>query len=337
MKLFQPALVGTAAALQRGLDPLQSIAFAHSRIRQGFLIEEMHDIIDQNERLLQEVLAPGFGQRLISLDEMVSRSENITQAFLKQGNCGSSFPTYDGSCNHADGKGRSMKPYARLVPPSYCDGKQEPRCAKNGRSLPDERKISLQMGKNRSQNKDSTASSLFTLFGQFLTHDIMQTPDVGRGGVPCDCNPNPSCKNIRLQNDPKLRFQCMFIIRSSGVLGATNGQATREQVNQQTSYIDASAVYGFTEAHKNALRHPNKRNLLMDDKGRLGDFLPNVNNRQFNNNIKNNFETADVFNDKGHVEFVAGDTRVLENPVLSSFHTMFARLHNLAADAFHQE
>ena len=96
-------------------------------------------------------------------------------------------------------------------------------------------------------------------------------------------------------------------------------------------------VYGFTEAHKNALRHPNKRNLLMDDKGRLGDFLPNVNNRQFNNNIKNNFETADVFNDKGHAEFVAGDTRVLENPVLSSFHTMFARLHNLAADAFHQE
>ena len=34
-------------------------------------------------------------------------------------------------------------------------------------------------------------------------------------------------------------------------------------------------------------------------------------------------------NVKKHPEFVAGDTRVLENPTLSSFHTMFARLHNI--------
>merc|ERR1711990_1397585 len=48
--------------------------------------------------------------------------------------------------------------------------------------------------------------------------------------------------------------------------------------------------------------------------------------------IKKNFETADVFNDKGHDENVAGDTRVLENATLTSYHTMFARLHNICVD-----
>ena len=65
------------------------------------------------------------------------------------------------------------------------------------------------------------------------------------------------------------------------------------------------------------------------------DLLPNVN--QFPNSVQGSFETSDSFNDKGHAEFVAGDTRVLENPILSSYHTMFARLHNLAADAIHEE
>ena len=34
------------------------------------------------------------------------------------------------------------------------------------------------------------ASYLFTAWGQFLTHDIIQTPDVGKGEVPCDCKAN---------------------------------------------------------------------------------------------------------------------------------------------------
>ena len=338
MRLFQSAiLAGSTSALQRGLDPAQSIAFAHSRVRQGFLIKEMDKIIDENERLLREVFEPDFSQRLISLDEMVSRSENITQSFRNQGNCDSSFPTYDGSCNHPENKGRSMGKYERLVPADYCDGKQQPRCAKSGGRLPDERKISLQMGKNRNQNKDNIATSLFTAWGQFLTHDIIQTPDVGKGSVPCDCEPNNSCVNIRLQNDPKLRFRCMFIIRSSGVLSNQGGKPSREQLNQQTSFIDGSVVYGFNQEHKNQLTHSNKRHLMMDSNNKFGDFLPNVNNKKFGNGIKNSFETADVFNDKGHPEFVAGDTRVLENPVLSSYHTLFARLHNLAVDAFTEE
>ena len=125
MRLFQSALIGSAAAIQRGLDTSQSIAFAHSRVRQGFLIKEMHNIIDENERLLEEFMAPENGQsRLVSLEDLVSRSQNITRSFEAQGRSGS-IPTYDGSHNHPSGKGRSMEPYTRLTPPDYCDGKQE--------------------------------------------------------------------------------------------------------------------------------------------------------------------------------------------------------------------
>ena len=73
-----------------------------------------------------------------------------------------------------------------------------------------------------------------------------------------------------------------------------------------------------------------KMHLRMSRNNRNGDFLPTVNS--FNQEIKDKFSTTAAFNDKRHAEFVAGDTRVLENPILSSFHTLFARLHNRAVD-----
>ena len=75
--------------------------------------------------------------------------------------------------------------------------------------------------------------------------------DVGKGQVPCDCSAHASCKNIRLQNDPKLKFRCMFIIRSSSkLIPGSSGVGQREQVNQQSAFIDGSVVYGFTKKHK---------------------------------------------------------------------------------------
>ena len=47
------------------------------------------------------------------------------------------------------------------------------------------------------------ASYLFTAWGQFLTHDIIQTPDVGKGEVPCDCKPNRRLANLSLNGLPR--------------------------------------------------------------------------------------------------------------------------------------
>jgi len=128
------------------LEPLEAIAFAHSRVRNGFTLPAMDEIISSNERLLSQVFSDDFSTRLMSLDEAVSRSQNITDSFMRQGPCDSSFPTLDGSCNHPEDAGRSMKPYKRLVPADYCDGKQSPRCSqRNNAKLPSERTISLAM------------------------------------------------------------------------------------------------------------------------------------------------------------------------------------------------
>jgi peroxidase len=192
--------------------------------------------------------------------------------------------------------------------------------------------FSLELGKTGTATSSQVATYMFTAWGQFMTHDMIQTPDVGGGKVPCSCTPHNSCKNIKIDKSKEqvLEFPCMFVIRSSSKLGQENGRPVREQINQLSSFIDGTTVYGFTTRHKNLLLAPDKMHLRMRS-NKNGDFLPNV--KDINNKeVTASFQTADVFNDKGHDEFVAGDTRVLENPVLSSFHTMFARLHNVAVD-----
>jgi peroxidase len=336
MKLLPALLAGSITATdERGLkqNAQNAIHHAHSRVRNGFTLPIMNDITDSNERLLAEVFSEDFSTRSTTLEEMVHRSTNITNSFLKQGECDSSFPTLDGSCNHPEDFGRSMQPYKRLVPADYCDGRQSPRCSRNNRqALPSERKVSLEMRSTGTTKTNNVASFAFTAWGQFITHDIIQTPDVGQGEVPCTCKPHNQCKVIAIERrtEPVLKFPCMFVIRSSSKLGQQNGQPVREQINQLSSFIDGTTVYGFTVKHKNMLLADDKMRLRMSRNNQNGDFLPTVNS--FNQEIKDKFSTTAAFNDKRHAEFVAGDTRVLENPILSSFHTLFARLHNRAVD-----
>ena len=81
--------------------------------------------------------------------------------------------------------------------------------------------------------------------------------------------------------------------------------------------IDGTTVYGVSVKHKNMLTDSDGMHLKMDSH-RFGDFLPTVDDFR-DPEIKKNFETADVFNDKGHEENVAGDTRVLENATLTRY------------------
>ena len=107
----------------------------------------------------------------------------------------------------------------------------------------------------------------------------------------------------------------MFVIRSSSQLGQQDGKPVREQTNQLSSFIDGTTVYGFTTKHKNLLLAPDKMKLRMNPHNKNGDLLPNVNDIK-DKGVQDKFSTAAVFNDQGHPEFVAGDTRCLENPAL---------------------
>ena len=66
------------------------------------------------------------------------------------------------------------------------------------------------------------------------------------------------------------------------------------------------------------------------DMGTKGEFLPVL--TQIPNEFKditNSFGIPDLFNDFKHPSLFAGDTRVMENMVLTTWHTMFLRLHNV--------
>ncbi|MEO1370348.1 MAG: peroxidase family protein, partial [Acidobacteriota bacterium] len=98
--------------------------------------------------------------------------------------------------------------------------------------------------------------------------------------------------------------------------------APRQQINEITSWIDASNVYGSEDERAHALR-------ALDGTGRLatsdGDFLP--------------FNTAGLPNAGGASSslFLAGDVRANEQVGLAAMHTLFVREHNRLADGLRVE
>ena len=98
------------------------------------------------------------------------------------------------------------------------------------------------------------------------------------------------------------------------------------KVNQLSSFIDGTTVYGFTSKHLNLLLDNDKMHLKMQD-NRHGDLLPALS--PFNNagldkkfGLIGPLKTGpQKFNDNGHDPFVAGDNRVGEFPgtVLTMF------------------
>ena len=148
-------------------------------------------------------------------------------------------------------------------------------------------------------------------WGQFLTHDIDLTGTSSGNGTahipitdPTDpMGPNPIIFN-RSNFDP--------------TTGLAPGNP-REQINEITSYIDASNVYGADALRADTLREMSGGRLKMTEDGLL---------------IKN---TAGLPNDdplmKGADLFLAGDVRANEQVGLTSMHTIFSREHNRLAQA----
>jgi peroxidase len=231
-----------------------------------------------------------------------------------------------------------------MAPANYCNGRDSSRCKRNGGKLPNPRVVSLFMQRRTTDripfSRDRTR--LLADWGQFVTHDMIQTPDLAGGGPdPCDCKRTDVCDNIHTPNDPVIKFPCFFVVKSVGRIGRTGAKRipTKEQVNQLSGFIDGTNVYGFTKAHLEALRKDNDGNknhkLFLPSNGpSRGTRLPHLRDAGFKHNgdIVKSFRTEPFLNEKGLPSPVAGDTRCAENVMLTSWHTTFARLHNFLAD-----
>ncbi len=156
-------------------------------------------------------------------------------------------------------------------------------------------------------------SNYIWAWGQFLTHDtdLSTTSD---GAEVNDTAPIP----VHSPTDPLGPNDIPFT-RANFVANVQGGDRT--PINEITSYIDASNVYGCDSIRAAALRTNNGlgAKLLVD----TANLLPR--NTAGLPNESNGPVPADQL-------FLAGDIRANENSLLTSLHTVFAREHNRLVD-----
>jgi hypothetical protein len=182
-------------------------------------------------------------------------------------------------------------------------------------------------------------------WGQFIDHDIDLTTG-GKGSQAQAANiPVPLGDPFF---DPNNTGTQVIPFGRSEFDAATGTTTPRQQINDITSFIDASMIYGSDPAVADALRTHSGGRLKSSPgaDGKIGtqdDLLPFNNQTYFpgihEDNDPNNPAAFHIANDAHIVSddqlFMAGDIRVNENIELTSVHTLFMREHNRIADMIH--
>ncbi len=214
------------------------------------------------------------------------------------------YRTIDGEGNNATHPswGAAGTALLRLVEPDYADGSHTPAGA--DRSSP--RAISnTVVAQSDSIPNSLGASDFLWMWGQFLDHDITETPIA---------DPAEAFDIVVPLGDP------WFDPTGTGLVTLPLDRSSydvvdgvRQQVNLITALIDASNVYGSEEERAHELR-------TLDGTGRLktsaGDLLP------YNEHELPNAPSSDP------ALFLAGDIRANEQVALTAMHTLFVREHN---------
>lgn len=259
------------------------------------------------------------------------------------------YRSHDGTCNNLQHPmwGASLTAFDRLLKSVYDNGFNLPRGAtegpRNGYRLPLPRLVSTTVIGTETVTADDRYTHMLMQWGQFLDHDLDATVAAlsqsrFSDGQLCTqvCTNDPPCFPILFPpNDPRQRRSgagCMFFVRSSPVCGSgmtsllMNSVYPREQINQLTSYIDASNVYGSSRHESEEIRDlASQRGLLRQGIiQRTGKpLLP--------------FATGpptECMRDENESPipcFLAGDHRANEQLGLTAMHTVWFREHNRVA------
>ncbi|XP_073530329.1 peroxidasin homolog isoform X1 [Phyllobates terribilis] len=259
------------------------------------------------------------------------------------------YRTHDGTCNNLQHPmwGASLTAFERLLKSVYENGFNLPRGVSasrfyNGYPLPLPRMVSTTLIGTHTITPDEQFTHMLMQWGQFLDHDLDSTVVAlsqarFSDGQDCSsvCTNDAPCFPVMIPpNDPRVRnnARCMFFVRSSPVCGSgmtsllMNSVYPREQMNQLTSYIDASNVYGSSDHEAQEIRDAaSHRGLLKQGiVQRSGKpLLP--------------FATGpptECMRDENESPipcFLAGDFRANEQLGLTSMHTVWFREHNRIA------
>ena len=223
------------------------------------------------------------------------------------------FRSIDGSGNNIANPtwGSTDTQLLRLLSPAYEDGISAPA----GAARPNARAISNAVASQTSSVINSLGvSDWLWQWGQFIDHDL----DLTESHSPFEPF-NISVPAGDPWFDP-FNTGTQEIGLNRSIYDPTTGTGIgnpRQQINQITSYIDASNVYGSDPIRASFLRTNDGTGKL---KTSAGDLLP--------------FNTAGLPNAGGTSSslFLAGDVRANEQIGLAATHTLFVREHNRLAE-----
>jgi len=203
----------------------------------------------------------------------------------------------------------------RLTPNAYEDGFSTPRGGESASTLPSARAISNAVSSQPTSQPNSVgATDWIWQWGQFIDHDL----DLSGGAAIAEPF-NIAVPTGDTSFDPTATGTATIGLNRTLSAGGTSLTDPREQINEITSFIDASGVYGSDETRSEGLRDLSSNGLLRTS---AGNNLP--------------FNTTGLANDNGTglsdaEAFVAGDVRVNEQIGLTAAHTLFVREHNRIA------
>lgn len=291
-----------------------------------------------------QVLSPQHLELIATLSGCVAHREDT--------NCSDmcyhlKYRTVDGRCNNFAHPmwGASLTGFRRILYPIYENGFSHPvgwnkNKKYNGFTLPSARLISTEVISTNEITEDNEITHMAMQWGQWLDHDLDHAlPPVSIqswDGVDCkkSCAYVAPCFPIDVPyDDPRIsNRRCIDFLRTSSVCGSGMTSVLfgtlqpREQINQLTSFLDASQVYGFEKAVAEDLRDLTNDNGLL----RVGAVFPGrkpllptvgINGMDCRRNLEESNRNC----------FVAGDIRANEQVGLAAMHTIWMREHNRIA------
>jgi len=195
-----------------------------------------------------------------------------------------------------------------------------------GSDRPNPRYISNMLNmQNTLENDPRNLSAYCWVWGQFIDHDITLVND----------NPKESM-SIGIPKgdvyfDPQATGTAQMNIQRNVFDPATGTDPTnpRRYVNNITTFVDASTIYGSDENRAKWLRTFSEGKIKVSS----GNLLPwNTISGEYNDAIDPSAPEMAMPLPNVTKFFVSGDVRANENPFLTAMHTLFTREHNRLCD-----
>ncbi|MEM1037361.1 MAG: peroxidase family protein [Pseudomonadota bacterium] len=234
--------------------------------------------------------------------------------------------TFDGTNNNLSNTtlGASFSQLQRLAPSAYIDGIS---LQGDGLTRPNTRFVSntvLSQDDGTDIPTSAGTSDYLWAWAQFIANDIELADGAAEAAdiiVPRD-DPVFDTEGTGAET---LLFNRSFFDPATSIDAddddSIDTDIPREQMNEATSWLDGSVIYGNGASRAEALRDSTNRALLATS----GTNLLPINTTGLTNAIG--------YESDGSTLFVAGDYRANEHPALTALHTLFLREHNrLATD-----